>query len=167
MHNLDKINNYYAYSEFLSAGGQPTPEQLKYLKEEGFELVINISPVSARNALHNEHQITEQMGMDYVHFPVDCSNLRPFHYLMTTNLLKSAEGKKTFMHCGANIKTSNLIHMYQVLEKKMNEQDSLRILLAIQQPEEKWFRYFSEMGMQGEQNPDKSNISETILTNLN
>lgn len=148
MHKLEKINNYYAYSELLSAGGQPTAEQLGILKEAGVELILNISPVSARNALHNEHQLVEILRMDYVHFPVDCSNLRTFHYATFRNILKSAEAKKTFVHCGANIKSSNLIHMYQVLEKGLNEKDSLQVLLSIQQPEEKWFRYFHELGMQ-------------------
>jgi protein tyrosine phosphatase (PTP) superfamily phosphohydrolase (DUF442 family) len=133
----------------LAAGGQPTLEQLDTLKKAGFEVIINISPASAKNALQNEHQIIESQGMDYIHFPVDCSNLRDIHYLTIRGLLSSLEGKKVFMHCGGNIKTSNLIHMYQVLEKGMDEQESYNTLLKIQNPEDKWFVYFKKMGMKG------------------
>jgi protein tyrosine phosphatase (PTP) superfamily phosphohydrolase (DUF442 family) len=154
MENLLKINNYYEYNPQLAAGGQPTPEQLTELKNAGFQLIINISPVSARNALPNEHQSVENTGMDYIHFPIDCSNLRPFHYLTIKALLQSSEGKKIFMHCGANIKTSNLIHIYHVLEKWIDESVSLKTLLKIQNPEEKWFQYFKTMGMKGIKSPN-------------
>lgn len=147
-----KISNYYEYSDKLAAGGQPTEEQFSELHKAGFEAVINISPVSARNALTNEHQVVEGLKMDYVHFPIDCSNLQKLHYTTIRSLFNSLEGKKTFIHCGANIKTSNFIHMYSVLEKKVEESTSLKTLLTIQQPEEKWFAYFQKMGMKGLKN---------------
>jgi protein tyrosine phosphatase (PTP) superfamily phosphohydrolase (DUF442 family) len=148
---LNQISNYYKYNENLAAGGQPTPEQIEELKKSGFDIIINISPGSAKNALHNEHQIVEKNGMDYFHFPIDCSNLREIHYKTISGLLNSLEDKKIFMHCGANIKTSNLIHMYHVLEKGLDEQESLQILRKMQEPEEKWFKYFKKMGMEGKE----------------
>ena len=146
---VNQISNFYSYSEYLAAGGQPTPEQIIRLKDEGFVLIVNISPASAKNALHNEHQLVENSGMDYIHLPVDCSNLRDFHYNSFRSIMKMADGKKTFVHCGGNIKTSNLIHMYDVLERKADETESLKILKRIQEPEEKWFTFFRLMGMQG------------------
>jgi protein tyrosine phosphatase (PTP) superfamily phosphohydrolase (DUF442 family) len=149
MEQLKSIPNFFTYSETLSAGGQPTHEQFEHLKESGVEVVINISPVSARNAYREEHETVEKLNMDYIHFPIDCSNLRDVHYFTIRALLNTAEGKKIFMHCGANIKTSNLVHMYHVLEKGEDEASSLRTLLRIQQPEAKWFAYFKKMGMLG------------------
>jgi hypothetical protein len=64
-------------------------------------------------------------------------------------ILNSLEGKKVFMHCGGNIKTSNLIHIYHVLEKGMNEQKSFDTLRKIQNPENKWLFYFKKMGLKG------------------
>ena len=149
MINTIQINKFFQYSANLAAGGQPTAEQLKNLKENGFEVIVNISTSSAKNAIHNEVEIVENLKMDYVHFPVDCSNLRDIHYLTVSSILKTFESKKVFIHCAGNIKTSNLIHMYNVLEKKMDENESLQTLLKIQQPEEKWFNYFRKMGMKG------------------
>ncbi|MFN8209249.1 MAG: hypothetical protein U0T82_17870 [Bacteroidales bacterium] len=39
--------------------------------------------------------------------------------------------------------------MYQVLENGQNELESFLQLKRIQNPEEKWIRYFREMGMEG------------------
>jgi protein tyrosine phosphatase (PTP) superfamily phosphohydrolase (DUF442 family) len=149
MEQLKEISNYYRYSDNLAAGGQPTSEQFNLLKKTGIDIIINISPVSARNALREEHELMEQLTMDYIHYPIDCSNLRDIHYLTIRALLNASEGEKVFMHCGGNIKTSNLIHMYHMLEKDMDETESLQTLMNIQKPEEKWFDYFRKMGMQG------------------
>ena len=148
-HNLSQITNYFQYNDQLAAGGQPTAEQLEIAKNEGFEAIVNISTPSARNFLHEEAQVVETLGMDYFHFPVDCSNLRPVHFTAFKNIMNALEGKKVFVHCGGNIKTSNLLHMYHVIEGQAKESESLEILKKIQQPEPKWFEYFKSFGMIG------------------
>lgn len=146
---LASIGRFHRYDEDLAAGAQPSPEQLEALRDEGFEVIFNISPASTRNALAGEAGIVEGLGMDYVHFPVDCSNLRPIHYKTFRGIMGGLEGKRIFVHCGGNIKSSNLIHMYLVLEGGMKEEESLATLKTIQDPEPKWFAYFRTMGMQG------------------
>ncbi len=141
------INNFFEYSEKLSAGGQPSVEQLEALKANGVEAILNISPDSAKNFLQEESKTVEQMKMIYVHFPIDCSNLQKHHFPIFKHLLNELSEKKTFVHCGGNIKTSNIIHMYQVIENKKDEKTSLEQLKKIQNPEQKWFEYFKGFGM--------------------
>lgn len=143
------IQNYYQYNNFLASGAQPSPEDISNLKELGFDVIVNISPASTRNALKDEATVVEQHKMDYVHFPVDCSNLRPTHFTTFKGILSGFENKKVFVHCGGNIKSSNLIHMYHVLEKGADEAESYLTLKKIQTPEGKWFNYFRSMGMEG------------------
>lgn len=143
------IDNYYHYTDKLASGAQPSEAQFADLKEAGFEAVVNLSPASTRNAIANEAGITEKTGMVYVHFPVDCSNLQAHHYSTFEGIMNGMRDKKIFVHCGGNIKSSCLIHMYHVLANGMDEAESLGTLLKIHQPEEKWFDYFRLMGMQG------------------
>jgi protein tyrosine phosphatase (PTP) superfamily phosphohydrolase (DUF442 family) len=143
------IQNYFQYSELLASGAQPSQDQINDLRAEEFEAIVNISPISARNAVKDEALIVEQNNMDYIHFPVDCSNLRPLHYSTFKGIMNGLEGKKVFVHCGGNIKSSNLLHMYHVLEKGIDEEESLQALKQIQNPEAKWFDYFKRMGMRG------------------
>lgn len=146
---VKNIYNYYQYSDTLAAGGQPTPEQLEALKKEGFQVVFSISPASTRNYLQTEAAIAESLGMEFVHYPVDCSNLKDSHYKVFSKILEGIADKKVFVHCGGNIKSSSLIHMYKVLEMGVNEEDSLQELKTIHKPEQKWFEYFKKQGMQG------------------
>jgi protein tyrosine phosphatase (PTP) superfamily phosphohydrolase (DUF442 family) len=144
-----EIMNFYQYNEMLASGAQPTPEQIEKLKINGFEVVFNISPSSAKNALKEEALIVETNRMDYIHFPVDCSNLRPLHYSTFKGIMNGIQAKKVFVHCGGNIKSANLIHMYHVLEMGIDESESYKTLLKIQNPETKWFQYFKSFGMKG------------------
>lgn len=138
---------YYRYDENLASGTQPSAEDLQDLKEEGWEVVVNLSAASTRNALKDEASIVERLGMEYLHFPVDCSELEAFQYLTFKGILNGFAGRRIFVHCGGNIKSSNLIHMYQVLERGIPESESLAVLKKIQNPEPKWFRYFEAMGV--------------------
>lgn len=141
--------NFYQYTENRASGAQPTEAEITELKKAGFEVIFNISTSSAKNAIANEASIVEKSGMFYVHFPVDCSDLQSIHYNTFSGIMNGISDKKVFVHCGANIKSSNLIHMYDVLECGKDEYKSLQTLYQIQQPEDKWFSYFKAMGMQG------------------
>jgi protein tyrosine phosphatase (PTP) superfamily phosphohydrolase (DUF442 family) len=39
---VNTIFNFYAYSNKLAAGGQPTEEQIIALKDDGFEAIVSI-----------------------------------------------------------------------------------------------------------------------------
>lgn len=143
-------DNFFKYDEKLASGAQPTIDQLIDLKNDGYEVVVNISTSSARNALKNEAEIVEKLGLYYVHFPVDCSDLQPIHYKTFEGIMNGLASKKVFVHCGGNIKSSNLIHMYQVLLEGKDEKESFEILTRIQSPETKWFEYFRSFGMKGD-----------------
>ncbi|MCE5331523.1 MAG: hypothetical protein LLF95_05210 [Bacteroidales bacterium] len=146
---MHTITNFYQYSKNLAAGAQPTVDDFIELKNEGFDVIFNITPYSTRNAIHNEAEIIEKLGLYYIHFPVDCSNLKPLHYKTFEGILNGLRGKKVFVHCGGNIKSSNLIHIYDVLVNGKDEKESLQTLYKIQNPEKKWFEYFKLLGMKG------------------
>jgi protein tyrosine phosphatase (PTP) superfamily phosphohydrolase (DUF442 family) len=143
------IPRFHTYNPHLASGAQPRPEHFAELKAQGFEAVVNLSPASTRNALADEAALVEGQGLDYVHFPIDCSRLRPTHYLTFAGILNGLSGKKVFVHRGGNIKSSNLVHMYHVLHEGQKEGRSLAVLRTLQDPEEKWFTYFRSMGMKG------------------
>ena len=147
--NNTEIPRYFEVNDYYATGAQPTEEGISQLKENGFSAIINLSPTSTPNFLPLEGKLTEDLNMEYVHYPVDCSNLKDRHYKVFSKILNGLDGEKVFIHCGGNIKSSNLMHMFRVIEKKENENDSLKDLLKIQDPEEKWFEYFRRFGMAG------------------
>ena len=146
---MKDIINFFEFDTNVLTGGQPSEGQIKALKENGVEVMINLSPSSTRNYLANEAEIAEKNGFIYFHLPVDCSNLQEYHFNSFKSVLNSVDGKKVFIHCGGNIKSSNLMHMYNVIEKGEDEGLSFDQLNKIQYPEDKWDGYFKKFGMKG------------------
>jgi protein tyrosine phosphatase (PTP) superfamily phosphohydrolase (DUF442 family) len=145
--NNNELPGYFKIDETFATGAQPTAEGLVQLKENGYTAVVNLSPTSTPNYLPKEGEITEDLDMAYVHYPVDCSNLQDRHYKVFSKILKGLDGEQVFIHCGGNIKSSNLMHMYRVIERHEDAKNSFDDLLKIQNPEDTWFDYFKRFGM--------------------
>ena len=69
--SLSEIYSFRDISERLGTAGQPTESQFRAVKKAGFEAVINLALPTSDNALANEGSIVTDLGMTYVHIPVD------------------------------------------------------------------------------------------------
>ena len=68
---MENILNYIKINELISTAGQPTVEQFKTIQENDFDVVINLALCSSTNAIENEDKIVSELGMTYIHIPVD------------------------------------------------------------------------------------------------
>ena len=66
---LENIRDFHRISDRLSSSGQVSPEETSLLKEQGFEIVINLAPAD-ENWNEFESFIIVQLGLTYVHIPV-------------------------------------------------------------------------------------------------
>ena len=140
------ISNYQEVTPSLATAAQPAAADFTWLRERGFDVVINVSTPTAKNFLPEEAKLAMDARMAYVHAPVDCSNLTPEHYGMVKGLLDVFSGKKVLLHCAGNVKSSGLAHVYRVRELG-EDREHLRQALQVQGwHEPKWFKYFDRMG---------------------
>ncbi|HEY3450755.1 MAG TPA: protein tyrosine phosphatase family protein [Myxococcales bacterium] len=140
------IENFQVINDRLATAAQPAAEDFAWLREQGFEAVINLSTPTARNFVPEESKLALESGMAYVHAPVDCSELTPEHYKVVRGLLEAFSGRKVLLHCAGNVKSSGLAHIYRVHELKEDRQ-RLRAELENQGwHEPKWFKYFDQLG---------------------
>ena len=70
---FENIRNFLPFSEHLFTGGMPKAEQLTDAAQRGVELVINLAPHDALDALPNEKELVTSLGMQYIHIPVNWS----------------------------------------------------------------------------------------------
>lgn len=146
MNTDNPLPKYQQLTPLLATAAQPAAGDFAWLREHGFEAVINVSTPTAKNFLPNEAKLAMDAGLTYVHAPVDCSKLVPEHYLVVKSLLEALSGKKLLLHCAGNVKSSGLAHIYQVRELG-EDRARLRQALEVQGwHEPKWYRYFDEMG---------------------
>ena len=106
---ISDIKNYFQVTDHLSSAGQPLEEQLKAIKDAGFELVINLGMLNnPEYSLRDEAGSVSALGMGYVHIPVvfedpTRQNLLDFFKVMDDN-----QGKKIFVHCAMNMRAQPL-----------------------------------------------------------
>ena len=118
---MKSITNYIKVSKTISTAGLPTKKQFKKIYKKGFEVVINLA-VNNKDALKDEDKIVSDIGMIYIHIPIDWKN--PQHdrldfFLMILKQLQK-DNKKVFIHCIMNYRVSAFMHKYKqkVLKQK-------------------------------------------------
>ena len=145
-HNcLENIYNYLKISDKIATAGQPSVEQFSYIKEAGYQVVINLALKDSSNALRNEKEIVETGGMQYIHIPVIWENptedkLKEFIQVMKINL-----DKKVFVHCAANKRVSAFVYLYRRSEESIDEEIAKKDLHQIWVPNEIWQQFIQEV----------------------
>jgi len=111
---LDDIRAYLKISERLSTAGQIEYDQIPLLKEEGFDVVVNLAPARRERNLEEGFRVTEA-GMTYVQIPVDWRNPSLRDLQLFFDVMKANIGRKVFVHCFANMRVSAFVYLYRTL----------------------------------------------------
>lgn len=110
---LESIFNYLPISERIGSAGQPGAGQFRAIRAAGFSRIINLAPHHAENAIPNEQQIVEGLGLDYVHIPVDFERPREEDFQRFCAAMDDASHRKVFVHCAANMRVSAFLYRYR------------------------------------------------------
>ena len=109
---MNKILNYIKVNELISTSGQPNIEELKYIANEGFEVIINLALNCSSNALENEDKIVSDLNMTYIHIPVNFENPKLSDLKLFLTILQSLEANKVWIHCAKNYRVSAFMYVY-------------------------------------------------------
>ena len=142
---MEDIYNYVKVSDSIATSGQPTKEQFLAIKDSGYQIVVNLALPTSTNALEDEKQVVEDLGMQYVHIPVVWENpkiedVEQFFSVMTVN-----NDKKTFVHCAANMRVSAFMYLYRRLHKGMSDEDAKKDLYKIWVPNDTWQKFIEQV----------------------
>ena len=87
----------------VSAGGQPTEEDIAALKASGVRKIINLRREGEQNQPLDpaaEGEAVKRAGMEYLHIPVDPKNLDPSSAAAVTKAIEESDGP-VYVHCAA------------------------------------------------------------------
>lgn len=149
---LQAIPKFLALGENVGTAGQPAAEHFPLIAASGYSTVINLAPASSPQALPDEPKLVEQLGMDYVHIPVDFAaptdeDLRRFFAAMDARA-----GKKVFVHCIANMRVSAFMFLYRVLRLGERVSEAEMALHRLWVPDGAWAA-FIERSLRAPQPP--------------
>jgi protein tyrosine phosphatase (PTP) superfamily phosphohydrolase (DUF442 family) len=136
--DLSDIVNYRAYSPLLSSSGQPTEEQLRAVRDAGFERVVFLAFSDHDESLEHEDRIVRELGMEYAQVPVIWETPTPDDFYQFAGLLQAAPAKKTLVHCQVNFRASTFSFLYRVIFDDVPIADAKADLNTVWVPNATW-----------------------------
>ncbi len=94
------IPNYKVVRPGIATAGQPTPEALGKLKEQGFKTVINLR-VETEPGAKEEAEIVKSQGLQYFSVPITPATLSQEKVDEVAKLLADPKAGPILFHCGS------------------------------------------------------------------
>ena len=133
---MKDIYNYWFYDEKLSSSGMPTADQMKSVAEAGVQVVINLAPHDVPQALPDESELVQSLGMEYINIPVTWRAPEPETVARFMDAMDAHMDKKIHVHCEANYRASAFIMMYRVLRLDWKKEDAIPVMERMWNPED-------------------------------
>jgi len=128
---MKDIYNYLFLNEKLSSSGMPTKEQINSVAEAGVQVVINLAPHDVPNALPDEAELVESVGMQYINIPVDWSTPTKEGLVKFMAAMDEHKDRKVLVHCEANFRASAFVSMYRILREDWKPDEALEVMHKI------------------------------------
>lgn len=129
-------------SDEFSAGGQPTPEDLKQLADEGFKSVVNLRSLNETGVLVDEQQQAVTFGLQYVNVPLQSTEANAE---LTAKVLTEVDQLPTpvYFHCGVGGRASATALIAFATQQKLSRETVLakaqELGINLEQPQLKQF----------------------------
>ena len=128
----------------LASSAQPSAEWLAKVKENKYDLVVNLAPPQSHGSLTNEGGIVGAKGVPYVNIPVDFSKPTAEDFRFFSEVLKANTGRNVFVHCQVNMRGTAFTFLYRVIHEGADPRESLAKLQSVWNPDPVWKRFIEE-----------------------
>lgn len=143
--SVKDILNYRSYSPTFSSAGQPTREQLPLIKEAGYERVIYIAFSTVGPAIPEEDQLIKELGLDYLHIPVDFNNPTIRDFNAFADAMRREPDTKTLLHCQVNARATAFSFLYRVIYENVPVAEAKSVMNSVWQPNAVWRDFIFEV----------------------
>ena len=142
MQSFDNLKKFLQVNEKLATAGQPAIQELETLADEGYEVVINLGLHNTYYSLEDETRCVEQLGMKYIHIPVDFKKPARDDFIRFLNTMNIHGEKRIFVHCAENKRVSVFVALYLVLTNQLSQVDGWNFIIKVWEPDIIWESFF-------------------------
>ena len=136
--------NLVSWRPGLTSSAQPSAEWLGKVKENKYDLVVNLAPPQAHGSLMNEGGIVGSKGVPYVNIPVNFGNPTAEDFRLFTEVLKANRERNVFVHCQVNMRGTAFSFLYRVIHEDADPRETLAKLQSVWNPDPVWKRFIEE-----------------------
>jgi protein tyrosine phosphatase (PTP) superfamily phosphohydrolase (DUF442 family) len=144
MSTFDGIRQLMQVTHRITTAGQPTLEQLEAVADQGYAVVINLGQHDAVSALEDEANWVTQLGMDYVHVPVNFTAPQLADLTRFLNAMNLNQGQKCFVHSSGNKRASVFVSLYQIIANEMTPEEGWLHVNSVWEPDIVWTKFFND-----------------------
>lgn len=139
--NYEPPANLVIVSDRIHTAGQPSEAQLVGHGAPGYDLVINLVPPTAINAIAKEGSLVTQGGSRYVHIPVDWNKPRYEDFAFFSAILRHTDPQHVLVHCQVNKRASLFTFLYQVVHAGADPDVAYESVTTIWVPDPHWIAF--------------------------
>lgn len=158
---IEDIFNFLKLTDVIATSGQPTEKQFAIVKHADYQVVINLAPTTAENALPDERATVESLGIKYVNIPVDFNHPTPEDFASFCTALQQNTPQPTLIHCAANLRVSAFMYLYRRIYKNYSEEKASIDLHKIWHPNSTWQKFIQQVI----ENNSSAEISDYSISN--
>lgn len=108
--------NYIEYSKGFASSGQPTPDQLATLAEQGFERIVYLAFSDHKGSLEGLDRHAETAGLEFVQIPVVWDAPSASDYQLFSAVMQASKNRSTLVHCQVNYRASAFSFLHRVID---------------------------------------------------
>lgn len=129
---FEDIRNFLPLSENLFTGGMPEADQL--------------TDADADDALPNEKELLDSLGVEYVHIPVEWENPTRQNLDDFMNAMDAHSDDKVLVQCQANYRATGFVALYRFLKLGWDQEEAFQDLHKVWNPEKFpiWQKFIDE-----------------------
>ncbi len=113
MNDPTDVTNWLRLSDQITTSGQPTEPQLAAIAGLGVKHVVNLALHTHAKALTDEGASVAELGMRYVHIPVDFANPTEADFTRFCTTLADVADDRAHVHCIVNARVSAFFYRYR------------------------------------------------------
>ncbi len=142
--SINDIINYVKLSDRISTAGQPLADEIGFVSENKFEVVIFLA-LFENSDLPLEKEIIGKKGLIFEHLPVVFKNPQISEFDTFIELLKKHKNKRIFIHCELNMRVSVFMSLYFMVIENLPYKDAMELIHKIWKPDEIWEKFMKDV----------------------
>jgi protein tyrosine phosphatase (PTP) superfamily phosphohydrolase (DUF442 family) len=131
---IEDSYNFRRIHDRLTTSGLASAGQLRGLRGEGYDAVINLLPDTYEHAIPDEARIVADEGLDYVYIPVDFENPTHADFEAFAQALDARTDQKVHVHCAANYRVSAFYSLYALRNRLCTEGEASEFVQSVWDP---------------------------------
>jgi protein tyrosine phosphatase (PTP) superfamily phosphohydrolase (DUF442 family) len=136
--DIEKIRNFYQIDKNTATAGQPTIDEFSVIKQNKFDLIINLATKDSPDAINNEAELVNNLGLDYVHIPVKFKAPTLSDLLQFFETMEQNRNKRVFVHCALNWRVASFIFLYRTIKDNVPITKAMQDLHCVWKPDDNW-----------------------------